>query len=59
LINDERFTGADREVLLDLCGQGTAVVVVTHNLTLADQLPRRVHMLDGIVHADRRATEAM
>ncbi|MBM7789775.1 ABC transporter ATP-binding protein [Tenggerimyces flavus] len=41
------------EVLFDLCAQGTAVVVVTHNLDLAGQLPRRVEVKDGLVREDR------
>ncbi len=42
------------EVLFDLCARGTAVVVVTHNLELAGQLPRRVEVKDGLVRDDRR-----
>ena len=46
------------DVLFDLCAQGTAVVVVTHNVELAGQLPRRVSMRDGVVREDRRMKEA-
>ncbi len=48
-------TGAELiDVLFDLSRQGTAVVVITHNLELAGQLGRRIEILDGIVQADRR-----
>ncbi len=47
-------TGAELiKVLFDLSRQGTAVVVITHNLALAEQLGRRIEILDGLVQADR------
>lgn len=43
-------------LLRDLNAQGTTIVVITHDSALADQLPRRVELLDGRIREDS-ATE--
>ena len=51
--NLDSTSGAELvDVLFELCTQGTAVVVVTHNLDLAARLPRRIEVLDGLVRLD-------
>ncbi|GAA4231052.1 ABC transporter ATP-binding protein [Actinomadura meridiana] len=40
------------ELLTELNGDGTAVVVITHDLEVAAALPRRLEIRDGQIHAD-------
>ncbi|GAA2440719.1 ABC transporter ATP-binding protein [Actinomadura vinacea] len=40
------------EVLTELNRDGTAVVVITHDLQVASALPRRLEIRDGRIHAD-------
>jgi putative ABC transport system ATP-binding protein len=40
------------EVLFRLHAAGTTVVIITHDREIADRLPRRVHMRDGLVVED-------
>jgi putative ABC transport system ATP-binding protein len=40
------------ELLTDLNRDGTAVVVITHDLEVAAALPRRLEIRDGRIHAD-------
>ena len=50
-------TQAGEEVirlLVDLNRAGTAIVVITHNVELAAQLPRRIELVDGRITADHR-----
>jgi lipoprotein-releasing system ATP-binding protein len=37
---------------------GTTIVVVTHNPSFAESMPRVVRMIDGRVEADERGTQA-
>lgn len=46
---DERTSSEIMAMLLDLASRGTAVVIVTHDLTLARQLPRVLTVRDGAV----------
>nr|MDT0660001.1 ABC transporter ATP-binding protein [Micromonospora sp. DSM 115978] len=39
-------------LLRDLHAAGTTVIVITHDLQIADELPRQVRMRDGLVVAD-------
>jgi putative ABC transport system ATP-binding protein len=40
------------ELLRELHADGTTVIIITHDLEIADSLPRQVRMLDGRVVAD-------
>jgi putative ABC transport system ATP-binding protein len=40
------------ELLTELNRDGTAVVVITHDLEVAEALPRRVEIRDGRIHSD-------
>lgn len=42
------------ELLRELNGEGTTIVVVTHDLKIAEQFPRRVRMIDGLIVSDER-----
>jgi putative ABC transport system ATP-binding protein len=41
-------------LLRELNGQGTTIVVITHDLEVAASLPRRVHIRDGGIELDER-----
>jgi putative ABC transport system ATP-binding protein len=48
--NLDSVTGASiMELLRELNGEGATIVVITHDASLADQMPRRLQMLDGEV----------
>jgi ABC-type lipoprotein export system ATPase subunit len=47
---DSRRTEEIKSILRDLTGQGIAVVMVTHNLSLAASADRRLEIRDGKVH---------
>ena len=54
--NLDSTSGAEVMVLLrDLNAEGTTIVVVTHNLDIADAMPRRVAMRDGRIVEDVRS----
>jgi putative ABC transport system ATP-binding protein len=40
------------ELLRELNADGTTIAVITHDLELADSLPRRVHIRDGVIERD-------
>jgi putative ABC transport system ATP-binding protein len=44
------------DLLQGLASQGTTIVVITHDHKLGGRLRRQVHMLDGQIQADNRAT---
>lgn len=46
------------DLMVGLNQDGTTVVVITHDLGIAAQLPRRISVLDGRVIADDRAVSA-
>ena len=51
--NLDSATGASIvELLQDLHDAGVTIVVITHDRSLADRLPRRIEMLDGRIIAD-------
>jgi putative ABC transport system ATP-binding protein len=52
--NLDSRSGADVMALLrELHGEGTTVVVITHDRDVAAALPRRVHLRDGRIEEDR------
>jgi putative ABC transport system ATP-binding protein len=54
--NLDSATGASvLELLRELHGEGTTILVITHDRELAAQLPRRVEMLDGRIVMDTAA----
>ncbi|WP_199736418.1 ABC transporter ATP-binding protein [Micromonospora sp. HM5-17] len=63
LLADEPTGNLDSEsgeavvrLLTELNQAGTTIVVITHNVELAEALPRRVDILDGRIRADSRET---
>ena len=53
--NLDSVSSADVIALLrELNSEGTTVVVVTHDLELARQFPRRIQLHDGLIVADDR-----
>jgi len=49
---DTRSSDAIVELLEDLNTDGVTIVVITHNREIADQMPRRVGIRDGIIDYD-------
>jgi putative ABC transport system ATP-binding protein len=43
------------DLLFELNAEGSTIVVITHNAELAEQMPRRIEVLDGHLVADVRA----
>ena len=53
--NLDSTTGASiMELLFELNAAGATIVMITHDAGLADQLPRRIRMLDGLAVSDTR-----
>jgi putative ABC transport system permease protein len=53
--NLDSVTGASiMDLIRELNGAGTTIVMITHDEGLADQLPRQIRMLDGHVVSDTR-----
>jgi putative ABC transport system ATP-binding protein len=53
--NLDSVTGASIMALIrELNSEGASIVMITHDAGLADQLPRRIRMLDGRVVSDTR-----
>jgi len=40
------------QLLHELNADGATILMITHDITLADQLPRRIRLLDGRVVSD-------
>jgi putative ABC transport system ATP-binding protein len=51
---DSRSGGAVLDLLRDLHGGGSTIVLITHDRELAGSLPRRVALLDGAIVGDER-----
>jgi putative ABC transport system ATP-binding protein len=57
--NLDTRNGADVMALLHaLNGEGTTIVVITHDREIAASLPRRVELRDGLVVADEAGVAA-
>ena len=54
---DSRTSDEIIELLLALNHQGATIVIITHDHTIADRLPRRVELVDGRVVSDDIAAE--
>ena len=54
---DSRTSDEIIELLLTLNHQGATIVIITHDHTIADRLPRRVELVDGRIVADQTAAE--
>ena len=51
--NLDSTTGASiMELIRELNAEGASIVMITHDVGLADQLPRQIRMLDGRVVSD-------
>lgn len=55
--NLDSVTGASimeliRELIRELNGAGATIIMITHDAGLADQMPRQIRMLDGLVVSD-------
>jgi putative ABC transport system ATP-binding protein len=50
---DSRSGAEVMAILRELNGEGTTVLIITHEHEIADALPRRVHLRDGRVEDDR------
>ncbi len=53
---DSRSGAGIVALLHELHGEGTTIVVITHDRELADHFPRRIELRDGQVASDRRST---
>ena len=51
---DSRSSTQIMDLLRELNGEGTTIVVITHDRELALALPRRVHIRDGAIEQDER-----
>ena len=49
---DSRTGAAIIELMEDLNRDGTTIVVITHDQVMADQFPRQVRILDGLIESD-------
>ncbi|TDD72652.1 ABC transporter ATP-binding protein [Jiangella aurantiaca] len=54
---DSASGAAVLELLHELRGSGTTIVVITHDHGVAAELPRQVHILDGRIESDERTAE--
>jgi ABC-type lipoprotein export system ATPase subunit len=46
------------QILSDLHAGGSTIVVITHELEVADRAKRVIHLVDGRVESDRRTDSA-
>ncbi len=46
------------DLFLNINKQGTAIIVVTHDLEIGSMAPRQIHLKDGLVIEDSKNTEA-
>ena len=54
---DSTSGAAVLELLHELHDAGTTIVVITHDHTVAAELPRQVHLLDGRIESDERTSQ--
>ncbi|HEU4541911.1 MAG TPA: ABC transporter ATP-binding protein [Jiangellaceae bacterium] len=55
---DSASGAAVLELLHELHDAGTTIVVITHDHTVAAELPRQVHLLDGRIESDERTSQS-
>jgi putative ABC transport system ATP-binding protein len=49
---DSKTSAGIVELLHDLNRDGTTIVVITHDLNIASEMPREIHLNDGLVESD-------
>jgi putative ABC transport system ATP-binding protein len=54
---DSQSSAAVVELLRELNTDGTTILVITHDAGLADALPRRIGIRDGVIETDERSTD--
>lgn len=56
---DTKTSNSIVELLEELNGEGSTIVVITHNLDIAGRIPRSIGLRDGLVEYDTGSVEAM
>ena len=56
---DTKTSDSIVELLEELNGEGSTIVVITHNLDIARRIPRSIGLRDGLIEYDTGSVEAM
>ena len=56
---DTKASDSIVELLEELNGEGSTIVVITHNLEIAKRIPRAIGLRDGLIEYDTRSVGAM